>query len=178
MKRYFAILLVVLTLTAISTTAPAKTLCQRLHTISTGNRKALRQINDFTIQRPSKTYSRIYSHANAVMTANQWPFTFSQDEPNTYRFKPADFDGDGRTDKMASQCGAPSWNRMCLLTLDRAKGKDIDLESGWMYVTRLDGHFYVVVDHYGPEASQGPDKSKDFSLYYKITANAFSEICK
>ncbi|WP_155847740.1 hypothetical protein [Asticcacaulis benevestitus] len=112
-----------------------------------------------------------------MLSANQWPFTYSTTDDGQYTFKSADFDGDGRTDTLRSECGAPGWHRMCTLYLDRGGEKLLELEDGWMYVTRLGTRFYIVMDWYGPEGGGSGFPEKDFSHYYRITSQDFVAIC-
>jgi len=113
----------------------------------------------------------------AVLDANKWPFTPSRTDEGLFTFKPADFDGDGRGDALRSECGAPSWRRICFLFLDRGGKKPLELEDGWMYLNRIHGRFYVTMDWYGPEGGGSGFPEKDFSHYYRITPKGFVAIC-
>jgi len=149
--------------------APAP--CTELHRISTTNRKTLREENggSWRTLKDSAAQMRKLKKLRAVLDANKWPFTPSRTDEGLFTFKPADFDGDGRGDALRSECGAPSWRRICFLLLDRGGKKPLELEDGWMYLNRIHGRFYVTMDWYGPEGGGSGFPEKDFSHYYRIT---------
>ncbi|ESQ81789.1 hypothetical protein AEAC466_20415 [Asticcacaulis sp. AC466] len=126
--------------------------------------------------RGTPAWQKRYDRLQAARSANQWPITSTADV-GEYTFAPADFDGDGRTDKLRSECGAPGWRRMCTLYLDRGGKEPLELEDGWMYLTRLGARFYVVMDWFGPEGGGSGFPEKDFSKYYRITPQGFVAIC-
>ena len=176
--RYLPLFLTLLTFVA--SEAKASTPCAALREISAENRKALRGINGAALRslRGTPAWKRRYNRLEAVLNANQWPFTYSTTEEGLYTFKAADFDGDGRIDKLHSECGASSWRRICYLYLDRGGAKPLELEDGWMYLTQMTGRFYVVMDWYGPEGGGSGFPEKDFSHYYRITSRGFVAICE
>ena len=176
-KRYM-LMLISLFLTNIAEAGPSAP-CEPLHHISATNRRALRAINSLALPAVPRgpAWKKKYDKLQGVLDANQWPFSFSTTDQGLYTFKPADFDGDGRIDALRAECGASSWNRICTLYLDRGGPKPLELEDGWMYVARVNNHFYVVMDWYGPEAGGSGAPDKDFSNYYRITSSGFRPIC-
>lgn len=157
--------------------APAP--CAELDRISTTNRKTLREENggSWRTLKNSAARMRKLKKLQAVLRANEWPFTGSTPDEGLFMFKPADFDGDGRIDDLRSECGAASWRRICFLVLDRGGKKPLELEDGWMYLNRIHGRFYVTMDWYGPEGGGSGFPEKDFSHYYRITPKGFVAIC-
>ena len=152
--------------------------CEALKNVSATIRRADDEINNPPAgTRGTPAYSRIYSKADSARRAVQWPFSFDGPEA-PYVFKAADFDRDGQIDKITSACGDGD-AKICVLTFDRGDGKPHVLQKGFMYLTRVRGHFFVVWDYYalpGAIKSGGPKVNR--SQYYRVTSQGFSEVCK
>ncbi len=128
---------------------------------------------------PGHFDKRVYDRANRAIHRIEWSMTVSGPDPDeTYRFQPADFDGDGRTDTMMSKCGSGE-AQVCFLTFDRGDGKVHQLQKGFMYLTRVQHRFYVVWDYTATpiRISNGGPRT-NFSQYFAVTPRGFSEACK
>ena len=154
--------------------------CTTLRHISAERRRVLRAENRIlaTPQRNAADRRKIDA-AEVYLKDNEWPVTPSTTDETLYSFKPADFDNDGHVDGLTARCGASSWNMLCTLTLDRGHGAKVELQAGWTYFVRINGHFYAIWDHYGPEGRSGLyDPDTDFSRYFRPTSRAFKEVCR
>ena len=171
----FNLSLSVLTVSAVMGPAADAAPCATLRHGSAIIRASIHQINSM----PGRFDKGVYDRADRAIHRIEWRITTSGSDGDwTYRFQPADFDGDGRIDTMRSECGSGE-TQMCFLTFDRGDGKVHQLQKGFMYLTRIQHRFYVVWDYTATpiRISNGGPRT-NFSQYFAATTRGFSEVCK
>jgi hypothetical protein len=149
--------------------------CVRLKRRTAIIHDAFEQINSPEARRGTAESKRITASADKAASAARWPFEHTGE--GGFTFQAADFDGDGRTDKITEECGSGE-TRVCFLWFDKQGGKRHELQAGFMYITRIDRRFYVAWDYVPSRArilAGGPENP--FSEYYAITSHGFVPVC-
>ena len=173
MKRVVGILSACL-LAVVAPAKAAEKTCEQLWQVSARQMATTRESNRRIPTESRADENRRVKNALAAARKNRWPFE-SPPGTDTFIFAPADIDGDGKTDRIESECGAPTHQRVCLMKLTLAGGKTFEQQAGFLYIVKVNHRFYAVWDHYEPEARLVKDS---FSRYYKLGGRGFTQVCE